>query len=201
MITSIREKIDDHPEWPEMGTYLKKMKVEAIDHHGIVAAVLKATLVLAKDATEQIPNHPRHQDVGRALFLISADLEKSAKHLFGAAGNKPIGRQNVIFVDSIEVDDECRGRGYGTLMMRYLSKFHEITPQIALRARPFIRDLEDVPIKDHKQIHVSLRRFYSRLGFERIGNDIMSMGTRDLAFNVSVRRRTSPDAALHPQMG
>lgn len=201
MITAIREKIDEHPEWPEMGKYLKKLSVEAIDHHGIVAAVLKATLVLPKDASEQIQNHPRHQDVGRALFLISPDLEKTAKLLLDSTGARRDSRQNMIFVNSLEVDDECRGRGYGTQMMRYLAKFQGITPVIALRASPFLRDLEEIPLKDHKQVHVNLRRFYSKLGFERAGSDVMSMGTKDLAFNIAVNRKQSPSNTYQSQMG
>lgn len=191
MITSFVEHIDSHQEWPEMANYILPFKLQAIDHHGIVAVDLKATIIKARDASEQIQNHPRHPDIGRALFLIKSDMDKAAKCLFDVGSRKLKHKENVIFVNSIEVDDECRGRGYGTLVMRQLAKHHKEAPLIVLRASPFLRDLEEIQTREHKKAHDQIRKFYMKLGFERIGLDIYAMQTKDLAFDVKVRRRNS----------
>ncbi|MDU8350468.1 GNAT family N-acetyltransferase [Pseudomonas syringae pv. actinidiae] len=193
MITSFIEKIDSNHEWPEMANYIVPFRLQAIDHHGIVAVDMKATIIKARDASEQIPNHPRHQDVGRALFLIKPDMDKAAKCLFDVGSKKLKHKENVLFVNSIEVDDECRGRGYGTLVMRQLAKYQNEAPLIVLRASPFLRDLEDIPIREHKRAHDQIRKFYVKLGFERIGLDVYAMQTKDLAFDVKVQRRKSAE--------
>ncbi|MEG1347699.1 MAG: GNAT family N-acetyltransferase [Hafnia sp.] len=189
MLVEFEHRTKDYDCWPELSGFMKRFEMNAYDHHGLMVAEIEGLIVLAGDAYKRQAEFQKWPSVADQLFELDQDLKKAAAPFLVLKGTP---RVNTVFVDLLKIDDECRGRGYGTELLRKLSVYQDIAPLVILRASPLLSELEDIPKSKHKAAKTRLQAFYKSLGFTCAGEDTYSIRTKDLANIHSPARRLNP---------
>ena len=181
MIVKIDLNISECPEIdPVLGQFFSRFKMKAIDHHNLSIGDMSGLIVFAQKACEQQHLFPNHPGIVEQLFSLDRNLKKVAAPYLKHAKDK---HKNVLFIDSLVIDDECRGMGYGREMLARLSDLEAITPIAVLRASPFLIELEDFPKSEHRSIKRGIHDFYRKIGFSYLENDVFIGHVKRLALN------------------
>jgi len=103
-------------------------------------------------------------------------------------GTHPAGEIcNLVYVDQIEVRPEARGMGIGSRMVRRLVRALDAGDSlVALKAFPLADAEEEQSREAHEMRLRRVKRFYSELGFEPVGEEFMVADAR--AFKSRPRR-------------
>lgn len=181
MIIKIDLSISECPEIdPILGHFFRRFKMKAIDHHNLSIGDMNGLIVLAKDANEQQHLFPNHPGIVEQLFSLDRNLKKIATPYLKHAKDK---HQNILFIDNLVIDDECRGMGYGREMLAKLSDLEAIAPIAVLRASPFLIELEDFQKSEHRLIKRGIHDFYRKVGFSYLENDVFIGHVKRLVLN------------------
>jgi GNAT superfamily N-acetyltransferase len=180
MIVSIEHETKDYrPCWPDLSCFFKQFQMNAYDHHNLMIAEMNGLLVLAGDAKQRHAEFAPvwGNDFVDMLFTADQDMQKAAKPFLDQKG---IPRVNMVFVDILKIDDECRGMGYGTELLRKLADYQHIAPVVFLRASPLLIELEDIPRRQHGAVKENLHQWYKNMGFNQTGKETFTIATRKL---------------------
>jgi GNAT superfamily N-acetyltransferase len=107
-------------------------------------------------------------------------------------GTHPAGEIcNLVYVDQIEVRPEARGMGIGSRMVRRLVRALDAGDSlVALKAFPLSDEGEEAQGREAREKQIRrVKRFYSALGFEPVGEEFMVADARTFKSRLAGRRQ------------